>query len=138
MPAPGSSHALVLPSSSTTVDEPTPPGERAVELLQPFLDPTKYTAVAVVHGLGASAPRAFDLAKQRLANGRGLIWVTDPDLVPDLTGENAATWKKLLKPVDGFVMTFFSVESRKVTGKLEWFRLNLAEIDERYLKTGLS
>ena len=138
MPAPGSSHALVLSSASDTGDETTPQGERAASLLRPFLDATQYTAIAVVHGLGARAPKAFDLAKQRHTRGRGVAWVTDAALIDELSGPDEDVLKKLFKPVPGFLMTFFSVKNRKVTGKLEWFRLNIAEIDQRYLEAGLN
>ncbi len=138
MPNPGSSHALVLPSASDAPDATVPSGQRAVELLQPFLDSTKYTAIAVVHGLGDSTPKAFDLAKQRLTRGRGLVWLTDPDLRGQFTGPNDTILKQLLKPVDGYVMTFFSVKNQRVTGKLKWFKLNLAEVDLKYIDAGLN
>lgn len=133
----GSSHALVLSSTSQAGDEPKPPGERAAALLKPYLDASTYTAVAVVHGLGARAPKAFDLAKQRLTKGRGVVWVTDVDLLDELTGPDAAVLRKAFSPTEGALMTFYNVKSRKVVVSLKWMQVTLPRIDSAYLEAGL-
>lgn len=115
-----------------------PPGERAAKLLSPFLDANKYSAVAVVHGMGARAPKAFDLAKQRLAAGLGVVWVTDDALIDELVGPEAKTLKKVFAPTDGCLMTFFSVQNRKVVTALKWWEVNLGRIDQGYLDAGLN
>lgn len=138
MPGPGSTFALVLPGATQVSDEPEKPAKRVAPMLREFLDPKQFTALAVVHGQSKSALKAFDLAKQRHARKRGLVWIPDAALIDGLADADAATMKKVFKPVDGFLMTFVSVKARRVTGKLAWSRLNLAEIDERYLEAGLA
>lgn len=134
MPAPGSSHALVLPSSADVSDEPVPPGERMERLLSAFLEPTKYTAIAVVHGLGKSAPKGFDLAKQRRPQFGGIVWVPDPEFLAELSGPNAAVLKKILKPASGYLMTFVSVQRAAIDSKLRWYHLRAAAVDKGFAK----
>jgi hypothetical protein len=102
-----------------------------------FLNDIEFTAIAVVHGLGATAPWAFDLAKQRHAMGRGVIWLPDPKLLPLLTGEDAVDLKRVLEPESGMLMTFFNVKDRVVKGRLKWFHVSPLAIDEKFLEAGL-
>lgn len=140
MPKPGSSDALVLPSATSMPGATESPGARAVTLAKPFVDPTQYAAVAVVHGKGKRAPAAFDVVKQRLVRGRGLIWLPDPDLIDLLTGDplTVAALKKILKPKQDRLVTFASIQKLRVTGGLEWFMVGNLEVDEEFLKAGLN
>ncbi|VGO16082.1 hypothetical protein PDESU_04672 [Pontiella desulfatans] len=126
MPTPGSSHALVLAIT-------TPPAEAAAKL-KLYLDASKYAAIAVVHGNSKSAAKAFDLAKQRYATKRGVVWITDSELLNNITDMPAAS-KKLFRPVDGYLMTFISPQNKRIEEKLKRFKLNTLNIDECYLKT---
>lgn len=131
MAAPGSSHALVLPGASVVNAEPEA-GARLHDALAQFLDTDEYRALAVVHGLTKTASTAFDLAKARSSNVDGVIWLTDADLLPLLDGENAKLLRKLLKPFEGYVVTFASVGKQAVTGKLDRWEIGPAEFDAKF------
>ncbi|MEM1447863.1 MAG: hypothetical protein AAF726_13305 [Planctomycetota bacterium] len=132
MPAPGSSHALVIPSAVGSEEELILSGETIGAELDRFLDSSKYRAVAVVHGRGQQAPNAFDLAKRRRNSKCGVVWVTDPDFLPYLGGQNAELFQELLEPVPNYVMTFFSVLREEVTGQLHWLQLRSGDVDAQY------
>jgi len=132
MPAPGSSHALVLPASSHAAGDPDPV-IRAEELLQPFLDNSKYESIAVVHGLTRTATRGFDLAKARITRKRGVVWVTDPALVKRLGGPNATKLKKMLKPYDRVVLTFWNVKNKAFRKKLKRSKVRAGEVHAGFL-----
>ena len=137
MTNPGSPHALVLPGSQQVPGQ-DPPGRRAVELLAPFLDATRYAAIAVVHGTGKRAPTAFDLAKQRMRKGNGVVWLPDPLLLPLLEGPDAKDLRKLLAVRDGALVTFASVKRRDVRHELPWYRVLPLDVDEGFLVAGLA
>lgn len=136
MPGSGSSQALVLSTSSRGTDEEVPPGPRAAQLLSSFLDPEEFKAVAVVHGLGRSAPRAFDLAKQAIADGDGVVWVTDPDLLTELTGDEAARMRAAFAPEEGKLMTFHAPRTRRTNWSLHWSKVTASAIDRGLLEAG--
>ena len=137
MPAPGSSHALVVPSGASAIGDPQA-GARITKQLEQFLEETKYSAVAVVHGLSDSASDSFDLAKtQRPAKG-GVIWVTDQAFLANLTGRKAAKLRTLLKPKPAYVMSFFSVVGQRITGHLHWSQIGEAEVDLKFANAALN
>ena len=137
MPAPGSANALVLSTSSGGSDDEVPPGARAAALLAVFLDPTQYTAIAVVHELGRSAPRAFDLAKQRHEEKHGIAWVTDPELLADLTGDDEDQLRIAFAPERGKLMTFYAPRTGRTNWSLHWSKVTAASIDAGFLQAGL-
>lgn len=135
MPTPGSPHALVLPSALSAPGSEVDSGTRAVQLLAPYHDSSTYAALAVIHGQGKRAPMAFDLAKQRLTVGRGVIWLPDPDLLDVLAGEKAQVqaWRKMLKPRADMLVTFVSTAKASVVSGLAWYEVSSLEIDRGYL-----
>lgn len=137
MTNPGSPHAVVLPGSQQVPGQ-DPPGLRAIQLLEPFLDATRYTAIAVVHGTGKRAPTAFDLAKQRMRKGNGVVWLPDPDLLPLLESPQAKAWRSMLAPRPNVLMTFSSIRRRDVRHELPWFKVLPLDVDEGFLVAGLA
>jgi hypothetical protein len=133
MPAPGSQHALVLPASFEVADGLDPVAVAATSLA-PFLDKNKYEVVAIAHGLSRSAAKAFGLAKLRLTPKRGAVWVTDKDLVAQLTGAGAADMKRMLRPVRGFVLTFWNVPRKRVAAKVRWQQLNSGRVHAGFVQ----
>jgi len=131
MVEPGSSRALVLPSASVVNSDPEA-GARLHDALSQFLDTDEFRALAVVHALTKTASTAFDLAKERSNDVCGVIWLTDADLLPVLEGDNAKLLRKLLKPADGYVVTFVSVGKQAVTGKLDRYEIGPAEFDAAF------
>ena len=113
------------------------PGERAHALLLPLLDADQYHAVAVVHGLTPSAVKAFDLCKQVLADQRGVVWVTDPDLLAVLRGASAARMQQAFRPEPRKVVTFLSVRSGRSNWSLSWHYLTTADLDAGFVDAEL-
>ncbi len=138
MPAPGSSHALVLPTASSTGEDPAEAGARLTPQLELFLDDTKYSAVAVVHGLSDSASNAFDLAKERRPAKAGVVWVTDPEFLQHLVGSRATKLRRLLARPEARVMSFFSVGGGRVTGDLHFRQLWADHVDAKYADAALN
>ena len=132
MTAPGSSHALLLPSTTRMPGETGDPGERANTLLQPFLDQEKYASIAVIHGRGLRAHAAFDLVKQRIIKERGVVFLPDERLVGMLSGPNSDDLKKMLEPVSGALVTFCNVGKRAVICSLVPLAVNTLEIDDAF------
>ena len=133
MSNPGSSHCLVVPSGASTVGDPEA-GSRITKQLEVFLDASKYSAVTVVHGLSISASDAFDLAKTwRPAKG-GIVWITDKAFLANLSGPKAAKLRTLLTPKPSYVMSFFSVTGKRVTGFLHWTQVGEADISIKFTR----
>lgn len=137
MTNPGSPYAVVLPGV-VQVPGQDPPGLRAVQLLEPFLDTARFTAIAVVHGTGKRAPTAFDLAKQRRPESGGVVWLPDPELLPLFEGPNAEALRSLLATAPNALMTFASVKQRAVRHTLPWFRVFPLDVDQGFLVAGLA
>lgn len=132
MSGPGSSDALVLPSLSAETEPPAETGSRITPELEVYLDGTRYSSVAVAHGLSPSASAAFELGKRRRTGEQGVIWVTDPDLLGHLTGDRAPLLKRLLKRKGREVMSFFSVRAERVTGRLHSGQLRTYRVDAAF------
>jgi len=110
---------------------------RAAQLLEPFLDATRYTAIAVVHGTGKRAPTAFDLCKQRMRKACGVVWLPDPALLDLLEGPNAKALRSMLAPKPSSLTTFASVKRKDVRHALSGFRALLPfAVDEGFLVAG--
>jgi len=128
---PGSARALVLPNAATLGIDPTA-GPLLSRSLEEFLDPTSFSAVAVVHGLGKWAGPAFDRAKRRANDSQGVVWVTNDDLLPHLSGAQADVLRRLLASEPGSQVTFFSVRDRARTGRLRWSELRDDQLDRAF------
>lgn len=137
MTNPGSPHAVVLPGAQQVPGQP-PPGVRAVELLEPFLDATRYASIAIVHGTGKRAPTAFDLAKQRMKKGNGVVWLPDPELLPLLAGPKAKVLRAMLATRPNALMTFASIPRGDVRHQLPWHKVLPLDVDQGFLVAGLA